>query len=196
MIKVNFSHTPVAGTAQSWNAINQFGQRARFIGAVLSGPRITPQNSNTNACIANVQLHDESNKVRMGQLELDAHADTACVGSDCPIVTFTEKVCNVTPYHPEYNPIQNVPIVQAAAAYTDPDTGRTSILIINEALYMGSNLGTSYLNPNQIRYHGVIVDDIPRHLAPDPSLATHSIYIPSSSGWNCILHTNTLSLNL
>ena len=115
----------------------------------------------------------------MGRLELDSHADKACIGSDCCIIAYTEKVCQITPFHPGYETIKDVPIVQAATAYTDIETGNTFILIINEALYMGDTLQSSYLNPNQMRCHGVIVDDIPRHLAPNPSTATHSIYVPS-----------------
>jgi hypothetical protein len=34
---------------------------------------------------------------------------------------------------------------------------------------------------NQIISHGVIVDDIPKHLSPDPSIATHSIYFPNEN---------------
>jgi hypothetical protein len=33
------------------------------------------------------------------------------------------------------------------------------------------------MHPNQLRTNGVIVNDVPVHLAPDPSKATHSIYI-------------------
>jgi hypothetical protein len=114
----------------------------------------------------------------MSYLELDTHADTSCDGTDCRIVAYSEKTCEVTPFHPDYHPIRDVPIVQAAAAYTCPETGQTYILIINQALYMGESLAVSYLNPNQLRHNGVIVDDIPKHLAPDPNKATHSLYFP------------------
>jgi hypothetical protein len=51
-------------------------------------------------------------------------------------------------------------------------------LIINQALYIGEDLQTTMINPNQLWYNGIIVDDCPKHLAPDPSVATHSIFIP------------------
>jgi hypothetical protein len=60
----------------------------------------------------------------------------------------------------------------------DPETGETVILIINQGLYMGDMLKSSLLTPNQLWNFGIIVDDCPIHLAPDPSLATHSIYSP------------------
>jgi len=74
--------------------------------------------------------------------------------------------------------MQDVPIVQAGTAYDNPETGETLILIINQGLYFGEGLPVSLLNPNQMRYNGVEVDDIPKHLARDPSKATHSIYFP------------------
>ncbi len=83
-----------------------------------------------------------------GRLELDSHADTACIRANCQIVTYTEKVCQETPYHPDYELIVDVLIVQAATAYTDLHTGKTYILIINKALYLRESLKTSYLNPN------------------------------------------------
>jgi hypothetical protein len=66
------------------------------------------------------------------------------------IIAHTEKACQVTPFHPKYEPIKDLPIVQAATACTDVETGKTFILIINEALHMGENLQSSYLNLNQM----------------------------------------------
>jgi hypothetical protein len=125
-------------------------------------------------------IHNENRQNNaMTYIDLDTHADTSCIGSDCRVIAYTEKTCEVTPFHPGYDSIQDVPIVQAATAYTCPETGQTYILIINQALYMGDTLSTSYVNPNQMRHNGVIVDDIPKHLAPEPAKATHSLYFPS-----------------
>ena len=62
-------------------------------------------------------------------------------------------------------------------AYDSP-LGETFILVIPQALYLGEHISYSLLCPNQLRYNGIIVDDVPRHLAPDPNQATHSIYDP------------------
>lgn len=48
---------------------------------------------------------------------------------------------------------------------------------MHEALYFGDELEHSLLNPNQIRDHGIRVDDVPRQFDKE---STHSIYIPSS----------------
>jgi len=98
-------------------------------------------------------------------------------GADCRILSVTDQVCQVLPYHQDYQPFDEVPIVQAATAYDDPNTGITYILIINQALQI-PHLETTLLNPNQMKAHGLIVDDIPKHLLPNPTELSHSIYCP------------------
>ena len=112
-------------------------------------------------------------------MELDSHADTCTLGANFRVVAYTEKVCNVQPYHPDYQAQLDIPIVQAATVYTDPDTGESFILIINQGLYMGDSLPASLISPFQLRSYGIIVDDCPKHLSPNPSPSSHSIYIPN-----------------
>ncbi len=94
------------------------------------------------------------------------------------VIAYADKTCEVTPYHPRYKAIENVPIVQAGTATDDPVTWETYILSINQGLYLGDALSLTLLNLNQVRNHGIIVDDVLKHLALDPEHATHSIYIP------------------
>jgi hypothetical protein len=72
----------------------------------------------------------------------------------------------------------NIPIIKATTAYDTP-TGETLIIVIPQALYLAEHISYSLLCPKQMRHYGIIVDDIPRHLAPNPNVATHSIYIPN-----------------
>jgi len=118
------------------------------------------------------------NPIHYGTVELDSHADTTCVGKIFKVISYTDRVCEVSPYHPSYKSLMNVPIVQAATAYDDAETGETFILIFNECLHLGDALENTLMNPNQVRAHGITVDDILKHLSPDPKLATHSIYVP------------------
>lgn len=169
------------------SAGNEFGQRsraryqdqedARYIGMFSSSQRYEynkeGQHNNTHT-ISKVHTNREP---ILAHLELDSHADTCTIGANCRILAYTNKSCEVSPYHPKYKAVQNVPIVQAGTAYTHPDTGITYILVINQALYM-EGLPHTLLNPNQMRVNGIIVDDVPRHLAPDPNTATHSIRVP------------------
>jgi hypothetical protein len=110
--------------------------------------------------------------------ELDSHADTTVAGSACRILELTEQSCDVFPYSCQYEPVANVPIAKVAAAYDHPETGDTYILIFGQALYMGDTLEHTLLCPNQVRYIGVVVDDVPRHLSHDGT-STHSLYSPN-----------------
>ncbi len=100
------------------------------------------------------------------QLEMDLHADTIVCGSNCVIMHYTGKECDVSPYTDAYNAIKSVPIVQAATAYNNPETGVTSILVLNEAIWMGDQMRHTLVNPNQLRAFGVTVQDNPFVQAP------------------------------
>jgi hypothetical protein len=79
---------------------------------------------------------------------------------------YTGKECDVSPYTDEYESIKSVPIVQAATAYNVPETGETVILIFNEAIWMGSKMENTLVNPNQLRVYGIKVHDNPFDPAP------------------------------
>jgi hypothetical protein len=111
-----------------------------------------------------------------GHIESDTHADTCTAGENSRILSYSNKVCQISPYHPQYEALLDIPIVQAAVAYTHPETGITYILVMNQALYI-KDLPHTVINPNQLRCNGIQVDDCPKHLAPDPDKATHSVYI-------------------
>ena len=100
------------------------------------------------------------------QIELDSHADTIVCGSNCVILHYTGKECDVSPYTDTYEAIKSVPIVQAATAYDNPETGETTILIFNEAIWMGNLLDHTLVNPNQLRAYGITVQDNPFSKAP------------------------------
>lgn len=121
----------------------------------------------------------EQDQLLEGFIELDTHADISCVEANCRIVYVTKNVCQVHPYHPNYDAIEEVPVVQAATAYDDAETGITYMKIINQALQI-PDLETTFLNLNQMHMNGIIVDDIPKHLAPNPEIATHSINVPNT----------------
>jgi len=104
--------------------------------------------------------------------ELDTHADNCCVGDNFVTLEHTSHTVNMTPFHPEYQAIKNVPIVKAATAYVSPITGETVILVVNQALAV-PNQPVTLLNPNQMRFNGLLVDDVPKFLYQS---STHSIY--------------------
>jgi hypothetical protein len=117
---------------------------------------------------------------KVANAELDSHADTVVAGSSCKVLEFTEKCCDVYPYSDQYDPVQNVPIAKVATAYDHPVTGETFILVFGQALYMGDSMEHTLICPNQARFNGVVIDDVPRHLSPNKS-STHSIFFPNEN---------------
>jgi hypothetical protein len=117
-------------------------------------------------------------RVTYGRMEIDSHADTIVLGGNAIIMHYTNRECDVSPYADSYEPIRNVPIVSGATAVTSPDTGMTCILIFNEAIWMGELLDHSLINPNQLRFHGINVQDNPfgdvaMHIASDADNFSH-----------------------
>ena len=113
-----------------------------------------------------IAAHRSETTVVHSQVELDSHADTIVCGSNCLIMHYTGKECDVSPYTDAYEAIKSVPIVQATTAYENPETGETTILVFNEAIWMGEQLKHTLINPNQLRAFGVTVQDNPFSEAP------------------------------
>ena len=55
----------------------------------------------------------------------------------------------------------NFPIVTGASMYTDRNTVRLFIIVINEAFYYGKKLVRSLINPNQLGSYRTMVWDNP-----------------------------------
>mmetsp|Transcript_11237 Transcript_11237/g.16168 ORF Transcript_11237/g.16168 Transcript_11237/m.16168 type:complete len:1367 (+) Transcript_11237:2028-6128(+) len=89
-------------------------------------------------------------------------ADTTCAGSTFIPLEFTGHECDVGGFHDAMTPIKNVPIATCATAYDHMGSQETLILVFHEALYFGSAMEHSLLNPNQIRANGLIVNTCPR----------------------------------
>ena len=74
------------------------------------------------------------NTPHYSRYELDSYADTTVAGSNCILLYYTYKECNVSPYCDNYESITNMPIVIAATMWQSLSTGQTCILVFNEAL--------------------------------------------------------------
>jgi hypothetical protein len=92
----------------------------------------------SSACTSSISTTGSITR-QHGQCELDSHADTIVEGSNCVILQYTGKECDVSPYRDDYESITNVPIVHAATAWQSPNTGQTYVLVLHELLFMGSN---------------------------------------------------------
>ena len=161
------------------SAGDQMSRRNRnLIGQVRSGRRYSIHSEETKEARVTSALHQGEPKVT--NAELDSHADTVVAGSTCRILELTDKLCDVYPYSNNYEPIQNVPVAKVATAYDHQATGETFILIFGQALFMGDSMEHTLICPNQARFNGVVIDDVPKHLSPNKS-STHSIFFPKEN---------------
>ena len=115
-------------------------------------------------------------------MDVDSHTDTIFCSSNCIVMDFTGKECDVAPYTDAYKTIKEVPIVQAATAYDNPEIGDTTIIILNKAIWMSATMYHTLVNPNRLRTYGMTVQDKPFAEAPI-FIATenHDFMLPLSS---------------
>jgi hypothetical protein len=109
---------------------------------------------------------------KCGRMDLDSHADTCCAGDNTRVVSFTGEQVNVAPFSEAYDALKDIPIATVATVWECPKTMEGFLLIINEALYFGKKLKVSLLCPNQLRNHGIQVNDTPKQF---DKKSTHSI---------------------
>jgi hypothetical protein len=110
-----------------------------------------------------------------GPTELDSHADTCVLGFGWQVMEESGESCIVRPYSGESGESTEMRVVNAATAYDHPTNGEVYILQVQQGLYAGEAQTPSLLCPNQLRYNGIQVDDVPRQFNPR---STHSIYFP------------------
>jgi hypothetical protein len=98
----------------------------------------------------------------------------------------TGLVCSVQGFHKSFKAIPEVPVATVATAWDDPDTSQTFILIIHQALYFGSQLDHSLINPNQIRVAGIGVCDDPFDRYRRIGIESEQTFIPFRTEGNTI----------
>ncbi|KAI2502013.1 Reverse transcriptase (RNA-dependent DNA polymerase) [Fragilaria crotonensis] len=97
----------------------------------------------------------------------------------------------------DIQPIENVPIVSGATAYDDAVTGKTYILVFNEALYYGAKLDHTLINPNQVRAYGIPFWDNPFDQARPLSVEVNNdLHIPLRPVGTKLLFTTRVPTSL
>ena len=87
---------------------------------------------------------------------------------------------NVTPFSDDFGMMPEVPVFHAAVAYAFPITGNSTILIINNSLYI-REMEHNLLPPIMMRLNGLLVEAYPKFLCPPPTIETHSIFFPTEN---------------
>ena len=92
-------------------------------------------------------------------VEIDSRADTCCLGCNFRVESFTGQVCKVNGFMDDMA-VEDIPVATGITAYDIPG-GKTILLVFNQSLYFGPKMDHSLINPNQIRYNHVDVEDNP-----------------------------------
>lgn len=105
--------------------------------------------------------------------ELDSHPNIVVLGRHSFIFESIGKTCNVRPFSEEIGVAEDVSIVDCAIAYDDPETGKTYVLFVRNALYIPS-MDSNLIPPFIMRMRGVIFRDIPKIHCLVPTVEDHS----------------------
>jgi len=108
-------------------------------------------------------------------LELDSHADTCVLGRDALIILDYQRPVNVVGYDKSLG-TQTYAIVSGMFANDDPQMRRTLHLDIHQAIHI-PHLDHHQLCPMQCCVNEVIVNDLPKFLASDPTDQMHALTV-------------------
>ena len=87
---------------------------------------------------------------------------------------------NVTPFSDDFVMMPEVPVAHAEVVYDFTITGNSTILIINNALYI-REMEPNLLPPIIMRLNGLLVDELPKFLCPNHTTETHSIFFTTEN---------------
>jgi hypothetical protein len=124
-------------------------------------------------------------------LELDSHADTCVLGRDALIILDYNRPVYIVGYDESLGS-KTYQTVSGVVAYNDPQTGRTLHLIINQAIHI-PHLDHHLFCPMQCHVNDVIVSNLPKFLATDPTDQTHALTLTDPDN---PLHSVILPLTL
>jgi hypothetical protein len=106
-------------------------------------------------------------------LELDLHANTCVLGRDAIIILDYNRPVSVVGCDESLGS-KTYHTMSGVVAYDEPQTGRTLHLIINQAIHI-PHLDHHLLCPMQCRVNDVIINNMPKFLATDPTDQTHAL---------------------
>ena len=104
----------------------------------------------------------------------DTNADTCCLGKNFVVLNAICRMADVYAYDTSIQPMENVPIVSGGAAYNNPVSGDTYVLVFNKSLYYGEKLDHSLIYPIQLRSYGIPFWDNPFDPAHNFSITVSS----------------------
>ncbi len=108
-------------------------------------------------------------------LKLDSHANTCVLGHDALIILDYNRPVSVVGCDESLGS-KTYQTVSGVVAYDDPQTRRMLHLIINQAIHI-PHLDQHLLCLIQCRVNDVIINNLPKFLATDPTDQTHALIL-------------------
>jgi hypothetical protein len=141
MIQSNMDNAVLQGALQGSAAVSEKRTNTETAGLQLSRRRMNKVVSSLRSKQPNVskmsfQQHHSLDSTITGYCELDLHADTSVAGSNCVVMEVTEQTVNLSAFADVHGVMKNIPIVTAATAFDDENTGDTYILILGQCIYI------------------------------------------------------------
>jgi hypothetical protein len=127
--------------------------------------------------VASVAIDDQDYE---SKTELDSHANMVVVGMHSHILAYTGQTVSVNPFTPDYDALPDVPIVDAAIMYDCPYPLRSVVMIVQNALYVPS-MELNLIPPFIMREANIVVNDVPKIHATDPSVTDHLLWFPAAN---------------
>ena len=110
---------------------------------------------------------NRSELLRGCDLLMDSGADTFVVGKHGFVTEIIEGISVSAQGFSDSQPqLEDLPLVNATYAYDDEESGEVILLEVNYCIYLGSDKNDGIACPNQMRIHGIHVDDRPIALFP------------------------------
>jgi hypothetical protein len=128
------------------------------------------------AALDSTPIPNEAPAFTSADNECDSNADTCVLGKNFKLIELTGRVADVYGYKGDEH--DAIHIVSGITAYDHSQHG-TVLLTIHQALWYGTKMDHSLINPNQLRSYGVPVWDNPFDPTRDIQIeATDSVLIP------------------
>ena len=128
--------------------------------------------------IQRIQVADAiSGRVRggTGTTELDSNANMVVIGAQGTIIQNMGNYADVNGFSPDVGTMSRVPIVDAVLGYDCPISGKTTLRVARNALFVES-MDHNLIPPFIMREAGLEVDEQAKIHAKDASKKNHSIY--------------------
>ena len=108
-------------------------------------------------------------------MEIDNHADTTVLGSNCLSIQNFGRSVDVAGWDASAGSIE-CPTIYGFIAYDNPISGKVYMLIYHQAIHC-PRLTSHLMYPMQIRMVGVRINELSKFLAEDPDEKTHTIIV-------------------